>query len=291
MPSKASVKHQIRLMIGSNAGGSGKTTASAHLAYGLGKIGYKVTIIELDYSGSLSSFTGLPMNPIEDQSIAKVLKKGFKGDYPLQSVWSEHLPTVTAIQGGEAIRDCVREVPVNARGHYILQDRLSDYPLAADVVIFDTPASLEPMGVLALAASTHVLSPIKPEIKDAQGLFGFIRWYDTTLEELRLTPKPIILGFLTMRVDCLNSGTHRDVLGVDKKGEVREGLDLSMTLPGLLDSLGIHCFPPVKDSKNYLRACTEGLPLSLYRPGIAAAHDFDPIIEQIVQQLKQGASA
>lgn len=285
MTSSTSPKKQIRLMIGSNAGGSGKTTTSVHVAYGLGKRGYKVTIIELDYSGSLSSFTGLPMNPIEEQSIAQVLKKGFKGNYPLQPVWADRLSTVTAIQGGEAIRDCIREVPINARGHYVLQDRLTDYPIESDVVIFDTPASLEPMGVMALAASTHVLSPIKPEIKDAQGLFGFLRWYDTTIEELRLTPRPQILGFVPIRVDYLNSGTHRDVLGVDKKGQARADIDLSGTLPGLLASLEIQCFPPVKESKNYLRACTDGVPLPIYRPGTPAAQDFDPIVEQIIQLL------
>ncbi|MBD2328036.1 ParA family protein [Alkalinema sp. FACHB-956] len=286
MAAAKSGKNQIRIMIGSNAGGSGKTTTSVHLAYGLGKRGYKVTIVELDYSGSLSSFTGLPMNPTEDQSIATVLHKSFKGNYPLQPVWSNKLSTVTAIQGGEAIRDCIREVPINARGHYTLQDRLLDYPLEADVVIFDTPASLEPMGVMALAASTHVLSPIKPEIKDAQGLFGFLRWYDTTIEELRLRPQPDILGFVPMRVDYMNSGTHRDVLGVDRKGQTQSNIDVATTLPGLLDSVGIHCFPPVKESKNYLRACVDGLPLPLYRPGLPAAQDFDPIIDRIIQLLK-----
>jgi chromosome partitioning protein len=274
---------QIRLMIASNSGGSGKTTASVHIAYELGIRGFNVTIIELDFSGSISSFTGLPLNPPEELSIATILKKGFKGAYPTQSIWNNYLSTVNVIQGGESIRDCIREVPMNARGHYTLHDRLTDYPLDSDVIIFDTPASLEPMGVLALAASTHVLSPIKPEIKDAQGLFGFIRWYETTIDELRLSPVPSILGFVPMRVDYLNSGIHRDVLGIDKEGKVKKDIDQSETLPGLLKSLDIHCFPYVRESKNYLRACTEGLPLPLYRPGVPSAADFKSIVDAILE--------
>jgi chromosome partitioning protein len=273
---------QIRLMIGSNSGGSGKTTASVHIAYELGKRGYKVTIIELDFSGSISSFTGLPLNPPEELSVAAILKKGFKGIYPTQPVWTSYMNTVNVIQGGESVRDCIREVPMNARGHYILHDRLMDYPLDSDVLIFDTPASLEPMGVLALAASTHVLSPIKPEIKDAQGLFGFIRWYETTIDELRLAPAPSILGFVPMRVDYQNSGIHRDVLGIDKEGKVKKDVDQTETLPGLLESLSIHCFPYVRESKNYLRACAEGLPLPLYRPGLPSSDDFNSIVDAIL---------
>ncbi|NJM75320.1 MAG: ParA family protein [Acaryochloridaceae cyanobacterium RU_4_10] len=217
-------------------------------------------------------------------SIASVLKKGFKGNYPIQQIWNSKLNNVGVIQGGEAVRDCIREVPIHARGHYILNDRLMDYPIDSDVLIFDTPASLEPMGVLALAASTHVLSPIKPEIKDAQGLFGFVRWYETTIEELRLSPVPSILGFVPMRVDYQDSGIHRDVLGIDKKGNVRKDIDQTETLPGLLESLNIRCFPFVKESKNYLRACAEGLPLPLYRSGLPSSDDFSAIANAVLEQ-------
>lgn len=278
---------QIRLMICSNAGGSGKTTASVHLAYELSKRNLKTTVIELDYSGSISSFTGLGLNPPEEISIASVLTKNFKGEYPTQNIWTDYTDKVNVIQGGEALRDRIREIPINARGHYILGDKLSDYPINSDVVIFDTPASLEPMGVVALAASTHMLSPIKPEIKDAQGLFGLLRWYETTVDELRLNPKPKILGFVPMRVDYAESAIHRDVLGIDQKGKVRQNIDWSETLPGSLEEIDIRCFPLIKDSKNYLRACSEGKPLGLYRPRSAAASDFKVITDAIEQEYKE----
>ena len=280
-------KRQIRICIASNAGGSGKTTAAVHLAYAIAHRGFKVTIIELDISSSLSTFTGLPMNPDPQDSIATVFEPDFAGNYPLKPVWAEKTDKITAIQGGEAIERVIREIPLNPRGHYLLQDRLEDYPLAADVILFDTPATLEPMGVVALAASTHVLSPIKPENKDAEGFAGFIRWYFRQLSELRLRPKPEILGFVPNRVDWAETSMHRNFLGLNKQGKLRTDIDLSDTLPVLIEEMGIHCFPAIRQSNYYLNASLERLPLQLYRPGCDAARDFDPITDKIVELLTE----
>jgi chromosome partitioning protein len=282
-----SARRQIRICIASNAGGSGKTTTAVHLAYAIAKQGYKVTIIELDISGSLSTFTGLPMHPAPEDSVAVVFDSEFNGDYPLQPVWSDRVDSVMAMQGGEAIEAVIRSIPLLPRGHYTLLDRLEDFPLEADVVIIDTPATLEPMGVVALAACTHILSPIKPENKDAEGFAGFVRWYYRQVTELRLRPKPEFLGFVPNRVDWAETAMHRNFLGLDRQGRLRQDIDLSDTLPALIEEMGIHCFTPVRQSNFYLNASLERLPLQAYRPGCDAAKDFDPIIEQIIQRLTE----
>ena len=227
------------------------------------------------------------MNPAPQDSIAAVFEPDFAGNYPLKSIWAEKTDRITAIQGGEAIERVIREIPLNSRGHYLLQDRLEDYPLAADVILFDTPATLEPMGVVALAASTHVLSPIKPENKDAEGFAGFIRWYFRQLSELRLRPKPEILGFVPNRVDWAETAMHRNFLGLNKQGKLRTDIDLSDTLPVLIEEMGIHCFPAIRQSNYYLNASLERLPLQLYRPGCEAVKDFDPITNKIVELLTE----
>jgi chromosome partitioning protein len=283
---KKNKRKQVRLMIASNAGGSGKTTTAVHLAYGLGKAGYRVTLIELDHNGSLSTFTGLEPTPDEDETLLKVWKSDFDGEYPLQEIWSEHVDGVTAIQGGKPLQTMIREIPSRGRGFYMLQDRLlEDHPLNTDVVIFDTPATLEPIGVMALAASTHVLCPIKPEQKDAEMLFGLLEWYYATISEFKLRPKPEIIGFVPTRVDPKKS-THRKILGIDEKGMLLKGLDLSDTLPALIQEAGINCFPLVRDSNYYLTATTARLPLPLFRPNAPGAQDFDPIIQAIIDLVE-----
>ncbi len=281
-------KRQIRICIASNAGGSGKTTAAVHLAYAIAHEGFRVTIIELDISGSLSTFTGLPMNPDPQESLSAIFEADFAGNYPLKPVWAEKIDGINAIQGGETVERVIREIPLNPRGHYLLQDRLEDYPIDTDVILFDTPATLEPMGVVALAASTHILSPIKPENKDAEGFAGFIRWYFRQLSELRLRPKPEILGFVPNRVNWAETAMHRNFLGLNKQGQLRTDIDLSDTLPVLIEEMGIHCFPPIRQSNYYLNASLERLPLQLYRPNCDASNDFKPITDKIVELLTEG---
>jgi chromosome partitioning protein len=281
-------KRQIRICIASNAGGSGKTTAAVHLAYAIAHRGFRVTIIELDISSSLSTFTGLPMNPESQESLSAVFEVDFDGNYPLKPVWAEKIDGINAIQGGETVERVIREIPLNPRGHYLLQDRLEDYPIDTDVILFDTPATLEPMGVVALAASTHVLSPIKPENKDAEGFAGFIRWYFRQLSELRLRPKPEILGFVPNRVNWAETAMHRNFLGLNKQGKLRTDIDLNDTLPVLIKEMGIHCFPAIRQSNYYLNASLERLPLQLYRPNCDAANDFNPITDKIIELLTEG---
>lgn len=281
---KKSAQQQIRLAIASNAGGSGKTTMAIHLAYAIGIKGYRVCLIELDQNGSLRIFAGLEPATLE-RSIAYVLRKDFQGDYPLSPLWTSHATTITAIQGGKPLEESIREVYLYDRRHYTLQDRLEDYPLDADLIIFDTPASLEPMGLMALAASTHVLVAIKPEYKDTGSFADLLDWYYHKVDELRLRPKPALLGFVPTRVDLYEVGTHRDILGLDKKGLGRKDINKSETLPAIIQQMGIHCFPYLRESNYYLKACGAGLPLHLYRPGCEVYKDFDPIVKQLIKLM------
>lgn len=276
-------RKQIRICVASNAGGSGKTTSAVHLAYGLAKKGYKVTIIELDVSGSLMTFTGLD-EPNPEYSLATIFKPEFNGDYPVIPVWESGVSGVTVIQGGEPVQRAIREINRSDRGVYILKDRLDDYPLDADVVILDTPASLETMTPIGLAASTHILSPIKPETKDVEGFTGFIRWYNQQIKNLRLQPKPEFIGFIPIRVR-LDMAMHRNILGIDSKGNPKKGMTPEETLPGVIQSMGIHCFPFVRETSYYVNASFHRLPVGLYRPRIDAARDFDPVVNAVIELL------
>jgi chromosome partitioning protein len=283
---KKTVKKQIRLTIASNAGGSGKTTVATHLAYAIGAKGYKVTLIELDQNGSLCIFARLVPASME-QSLAAVFKKTFTGDYPLVPLWTEHLSTVTAIQGGKFLEESIAEIYNYNRRHYTLKDRLEDFPLNSDLIIFDTPASLEPMGLIALAASTHVLVPIKPEYKDTGAFAGFLDWFYSKVDDLRLKPQPEILGFVPTRVDLYGVGAHRDILGLDKKGNLRTDIEPERTLPFLIKQMGIRCFPYIRESNYYLKASGSGLPLNLYRPGYDASEDFKPIVTSLIKLMTE----
>lgn len=286
MKRRKPAQRQIRLAILSNAGGSGKTTTAIHLAYGIGTKGHRVTLIELDSNGSLQTFAALSPATSEN-SLAAVLKKDFDGKYPLVPLWSEHVSNVWAIQGGAPLRESVVEINNSERKSQTLNDRLEDYPLESNLIILDTPASLDTMGLLALAACTHLLAPIKPEYKDTGSFVDLLNWYNEKVRELRLKPRPDFLGFVPSRVDIGEEAIHRNLLGLTKQGKRNEKISPQETLPFQIEQMGIRCFPLIRESSYYLWASGAGLPLHVYRPGCSFAKDFQPLADAIEKLMTE----
>lgn len=154
-------------------------------------------------------------------------------------------------------------------------------------MILDTPASLEPMGLMALAASTHILIPLKPEYKDSFGAAGMVNWFYQKIEALRLRPKPEILGFVPSRVNLAKFAAHRNLLGLNEKGKPKSDIDLAETIPYQLKQMGITCFPPIKESGYILSASGTGLPVQVYQSKDVIVKSFDPIMAQIIKILKE----
>lgn len=264
---------QIRLALLSNAGGSGKTTLATHMAYLLGASGYKVALIDLDPQGSVSLFCGLP-RPRVQQTIASVLQDDFSGQWPLVPIWSHKLKTVDACQGEMGLIKTTNELVLHERGAYLLGDRLQDYPLPHDVVIFDCPATLGPLPLIALSACTHLLIPMQVEPKSADGAGKLLEWFYGNFRRLRLQPEPEILGFVPNQYDQ-RLAIHRNILE---------------QLAPQLEKLNIRCFQPIRFSSEFKNASAKGQPIQMYRPGHPACSDFDPIIEQLHQELRQQKS-
>ena len=269
---------QVRLLIASNAGGSGKTTTALHVAYELARVGKKVTVVELDHNGSISAFTGLTDDLNPDQTLHK-LWDDFDGNYPLEPFWSEYAPNLSVLRGGRWIERISREISTRGRGFYFLVDALEDYPLDVDVIIFDTPATLEPMGIPGYLAATHILCPIKPEIKDAEMVAQLITWTTEKNREFRLKQPPQILGFVPTRVDYSQS-VHRDILGVDEKGQALLHPPEDC-LPKIFEAIDLTLLPPVKQSAYYLSACRLKQPLPTLNARTAKNQDYRSISDLI----------
>lgn len=272
---KKTVKRRIRLDVKSNAGGTGKTTLVTHLAYILGAKGYSVTVIELDPLGSLKIFTGAFSkleDPPSEKTLAAVLKDDFKGNYPLLPIWNNKVRNVNVILGGAPLEESIQKIYSHSRKYYLLQDRLEDYPLESDIIILDNPGGLEPMGMVALAAATDILVVMQLEYKALYGSAGLINWFYDKINELRLRPEPKILGFVPSQVNVKKVAAHRNI------GE---------EIPNQLKELGILCFPPIRESNQFINASGVGLPIHLFAPGSEAAKDFDPIVTKIIELMSQ----
>lgn len=259
---------QIRLAVISNAGGSGKTTLSVHLAYQLAKRHFNVALMDLDPQGSLTLFCGLTP-PEPEQTLAAVLQDNFNGNWPLTSCWKDHTDKVVICQGGMVLTQTADELVVHKRGAYLLSDCLADYSLERDLIIFDCPATLGPLPLMALAASTHIVIPVQLEPKSIQGAAHLLEWYYFHCKHLRLNPQPKIVGFVPNQYDARRAA-HRQILE---------------SLPQQLESMNIRAFPAIRDSAEFVNASGQGLPLHLYRPGHAACSDFNELASHLASLM------
>jgi chromosome partitioning protein len=261
---------QIRLAVLSNAGGAGKTTLSINLAYLMGLKGFDVALLDLDPQGSVSLFAGLP-RPDPQSTLAAVLADDFRGNWHLVPVWGQK-SRVQACQGEMTLIKTINELVLHERGAYLLADRLSDYPLPHDLVIFDCPATLGPLPLIALAACTHLIVPLQVEPKSVDGSSKLLEWFYHTIRRLRLKPEPQILGFVPSQYDK-NLAIHRNIWE---------------SLVPQLSKLNIPCFPPIRFSAEFKNASAKGLPLGSYRPGNPAVKDFQPIVTSLITAIQSG---
>lgn len=256
---------QVRLTVISNAGGSGKTTLSVHLAYELALRGFNVALMDLDPQGSLTLFCGLSP-PEPEHTLSAVLRDNFDGSWPLTPCWSEHTDKkVVVCQGGMVLTQTADELVLHKRGAYLLGDCLADYPLDHDLIIFDCPATLGPLPLMALAASTHIVVPVQLEPKSIQGAAHLLEWYYYHCRHLRLKPQPEVLGFVPNQYDSRRA-VHRQMLE---------------SLPGQLEQMNIRAFPAIRDSAEFVNASGQGLPLHLTRKSHPALADFKEIASHL----------
>jgi chromosome partitioning protein len=260
---------QLAIAILANAGGVGKSTLATHVAYELGNCGYRVAMFDLDPQRSLNVFCGLPrLN--EGSTTANVLSKDFVGDWVLAKAWGES-SGVEVCQGHPLLAEVANDLVIRTRGEYTLADRLENYPLPHDVIIFDCPATLGMLNVNALAAATHLLVPIQLEMKAIAGSAELVEWLVRTSDELRLKPRPSILGFVPSMYDE-SLAMHRQYLN---------------QLPEIAEQLDIKLYPTVRVSSEFMNASAYGLPLHKYRPRHSACQDFRQIVNDLVKLIER----
>ncbi|MEO0985323.1 MAG: ParA family protein [Cyanobacteria bacterium J06639_14] len=273
---------QTRIALMSNAGGSGKTTLAINLAYELAHVGHSVCLFGFDPNASLTMFVGLDEPPPE-QTLDYVLSRGFKGDWPLFDCWPDRTDKVQACLGGLVMTQTAEQLTTADRKTEILMDRLEDYPLPHDYLIYDCPGTIDIFHKIALTASDFVLIPVQPDNKDMLGAGTLLSWIFEMISVLRLRPAPQILGVVPNRVRLSDRAAHRDNLGLSTRARTEND---SPSLPEILQSMQIHCFKMIKDSAEIGNAASLGLPLKAHRPGHAANKNFQAIVKALMEAKK-----
>lgn len=271
MPKDKTLKtsRQIVLWIAANAGGVGKTTLGIHIGYRFAQLGLKVLFIDLDTNGSLARFCGLDPDPAPLQSSAALFDRNFTGNYPVFAPeWGDLCGNFDACLGGDIMLGVALDLPSRAGREMILKKALKKYPVPYDLIILDSPASLDVLSYSALAVATHILLPLPMSIKLA-GIDSLLSWIRMESDALDLDPAPKLLGGVPMRVAA----------NADQKAFKKE-------ITSVLAHQSVNCFPSVRFSIEFENAANRGIaPLYIYRSKHPACNDFEPVITAISKEF------
>jgi chromosome partitioning protein len=261
---------QIVLWIAANAGGVGKTTLGLHIGYKFAQLGLKVLFVDLDTNGSLARFCGLDGNLTPDRTAAALFDRDFNGNYPtFTPEWGNPQGRFDACLGGDVMLGVALDLPSRTGRELILKKAFKKYPPDYDLIILDSPASLDVLSYSALAVATHISMPLPMSIK-LSGIDSLLNWIRMESEALDLDPLPTLLGGVPMRV----------ATNADQQAFVRE-------IAEVLAAQSVPCFPAVRYSPEFENAANRGMaPLYLYRPKHPACSDFDPIVAELTREFK-----
>lgn len=146
-------------------GGVAKSTSAVTIGHGLAKSGRRVLIIDLDAQGHVALSLGLE----KTNGLYRLLVEG----EPIQSIAVNARPNLDIIPSDKTTESVKRYVTTLNFRELVLTRALKGAPY--DVILLDTPPSIDVLHVAALVASDWVLIPTRLDALAVDGVNEILR--------------------------------------------------------------------------------------------------------------------
>jgi chromosome partitioning protein len=246
----------IIITISNHKGGVGKTTSTINIGAGLGKLGKKVLLVDLDPQANLTTSAGIrqPKETIYDYLIRRA------GTIePISIIGKMDLLASTLDLSAAEI-----ELSNEPGREYILKELITSLQPMYDYILIDSPPALGLLTINALTASNKVYIPLQSEYLATEGLTKLMDVIKKIQSRLN---KDLVVGGVFLTQYDKRKTLHRDVLASMK------------TYFGTLvfDTL-------IRDNVALAEAPTKGLDIFRYQPSSYGSEDYLALCGEIISR-------
>ncbi|MBD2742043.1 AAA family ATPase [Coleofasciculus sp. FACHB-1120] len=274
-----------------NKGGVGKTTTVVNLAAAIRKKGKKVLIVDLDsqanttFAAGLAKFDDEELDELKDCNVRHLLRS--EEFYPINEVAKKSQysnPEIDVLPSHISLMQYEIELNQQDSSKLMLLQKLKAVEAQYDVVIIDTPPSLNLYARIALITADYLIIPSDLKPFANQGLVNVKDFVKTNNEFRKFLNKPAI-----------------EILGVLPSKISTNSRFIQYTLPRRLEVIPKRYDLKVMESVIYereeLAKCTEKVqivgnmeipdPISVldFKPDSTSAQEFNLLAEEVLREI------
>lgn len=249
------------LVITNRKGGAGKTTTSVNLAAEFAAAGERVLLVDLDSQGHCAVGLGVKMT-VGQATVHDVFTS--PSFHLIDAICKTPIDNLSLLPANQAFQH-----HSSGNDEKCLVRALSDKSITTqfDLVIIDTPPSLDNLLLNALSAAHWVLVPYIPHPLSFEGVRQLVRVLFKVIS--KDNPKLKILGFLPV-MTANNIRQHRQVTE-----QVTKQFGALRVLTGIRTDIKL------------AEAFAVGKPVRFYAPKSRGAEDFAELTATLIQLMKK----